>query len=262
MSGEPVLFAHSGSIARITLNRPAEGNAIDMKMAHGLAAVALRCETDTSIRCVVLSGLGRLFCVGGDLRLFNDAGPQISRVLSELAGTLHDALTHFARMQKPLLTLVNGPAAGAGLSLCLLGDVVLAVRSAHFTCAYTGIGLTPDGGMTWMLPRLVGVRRAQEMLLTNRRIEASEAARIGLITRMVDDESLAEEGAKLASSLAQSATRALGATRLLILESLSSSFETQLAREARSIAAAGANDESAEGIAAFVSKRIPNFNGA
>jgi len=137
-----------------------------------------------------------------------------------------------------------------------------AARSAHFTCAYTGIGLTPDGGMTWMLPRLVGVRKAQEMLLTNRRIGASEAERIGLVTRVVDDESLAEEGAKLASTLAQSATRALGATRSLILEAFDSSFDTQLAREARAISDAGKGRESIEGISAFFSKRLPNFTGA
>jgi 2-(1,2-epoxy-1,2-dihydrophenyl)acetyl-CoA isomerase len=262
MSDEPLLFTRSGPIAQITLNRPAQANAIDMKMAHDLATLALRCDTDVSIRCVVLSGIGRLFCAGGDLSLFSGAGRQISSVLSELAGTLHTALTRFARMQKPLLTVVNGPAAGAGLSLALLGDVVLAARSAHFTCAYTSIGLTPDGGMTWMLPRLVGVRKAQEMLLTNRRIGATEAERIGLITRVVDDESLTEEGAKIASTLAQSATRALGATRSLILESFDSSFETQLEREARTIAAAGKDGESVEGIAAFVSKRLPNFDGA
>ena len=262
MSDQPVLFTPSGPIAQITLNRPDRGNAIDMKMARDLATAAFRCDTDASIRCVVLSGLGRQFCAGGDLRLFGDAGQGISGVLSELAETLHAALTRFARMQKPLLALINGPAAGAGLSLGLLGDLVLAVRSAHFTCAYTGIGLTPDGGMTWMLPRLVGVRKAQEMLLTNRRIGAIEAERIGLITRVVDDESLAEEGAKLASTLAQSATRALGATRSLILESFDSSFETQLEREARTIAAAGTNGESAEGISAFASKRPPHFIGA
>jgi 2-(1,2-epoxy-1,2-dihydrophenyl)acetyl-CoA isomerase len=261
MSDEPVLFTRSGPIAYLTLNRPTHGNAIDLAMARALAAAALRCDTDASIRCVVVTGLGRLFCAGGDISLFKDAGREISGVLSELAGTLHGALTRFARMRKPLLTLVNGPAAGAGLSLCLLGDVVLAAHSAHFTCAYTGIGLTPDGGMTWMLPRLVGLRKAQEMLLTNRRIGSSEAERIGLVTRVVDDEALAEEGAKLASTLAQSATQALGATRSLILESFDSSFEAHLEREARTIAAAGMSRESVEGISAFVAKRAPEFQG-
>jgi 2-(1,2-epoxy-1,2-dihydrophenyl)acetyl-CoA isomerase len=259
MSEAPVLFTRSGPIGQITLNRPAQGNAIDMVMASELAAIALQCDADESIRCVVVSGLGRLFCAGGDLGVFKDAGPQISGLLSELAGTLHTALTRLARMQKPLLTLINGPAAGAGLSLAILGDVVLAGRSAHFTCAYTSIGLAPDGGMTWMLPRLVGLRKAQEMLLMNRRIDAGEAAQIGLITRVVGDETLAEEGAKIASTLALSATRALGATRSLLLQSFDSGFETQLEREARAIAAAGKDRESVEGIAAFVSKRPPDF---
>ena len=259
MSDEPVLFTRVGPIAQIILNRPAQGNAIDMRMARDLATIALQCDTDASIRCVVVSGQGKRFCAGGDISLFENAGQQISAVLSELAGTLHIAVTRLARMQKPLLTLINGPAAGAGLSLAILGDVVLAARSAHFTCAYTGIGLTPDGGMSWMLPRLVGFRKAQEMLLTNRRIGASEAERVGLITRVVDDESLAEAGTTLASTLAQSATRALGATRSLLLQSFDSTFETQLEREARTIAAAGTTGESAEGIAAFVAKRAPIF---
>jgi 2-(1,2-epoxy-1,2-dihydrophenyl)acetyl-CoA isomerase len=232
-----------------------------MNMARDLATMALQCDTDTSIRCVVLSGEGRRFCVGGDLGVFSGAGRGIPAFLSELAGTLNAALTRLARMPKPLLTLINGPAAGAGLSLAILGDVVLAATSAHFTCAYTGIGLTPDCGMTWMLPRLVGVRKAQEMLLTNRRIGASEAERLGLVTRVVDDKSLPEEGATLASTLAQSATRALGATRSLLLQSFESSFETHLELEARTIAAAGTTAESAEGISAFVSKRSPHFIG-
>jgi 2-(1,2-epoxy-1,2-dihydrophenyl)acetyl-CoA isomerase len=256
-----VLFTRSGAIGQVSLNRPLQGNAIDMGLARELAAVALQCDTDASIRCVVLSGVGRRFCVGGDLGLFRDAGPQISGLLNELAGTLHTALVRLARMQKPLLTLINGPAAGAGLSLAMLGDVVLAARSAHFTCAYTGIGLTPDGGMTWMLPRLVGVRKAQEMLLTNRRVAASEAEQIGLITRVIDDGELAEEGAKLAATLAGSATRAIGATRSLLLQSFDSSFETQLELELRAISAAGKDAESAEGIAAFVAKRPPDFRG-
>jgi 2-(1,2-epoxy-1,2-dihydrophenyl)acetyl-CoA isomerase len=262
MSDGPVLFTRSGPVAKITLNRPTHGNAINLELARALAAVSLQCDTDESIRCVVLGASGRLFCVGGDLNQFHDAGTEISDFLSELARTLHTAISLLARMRKPLLTLVNGPAAGAGLSVALLGDVVLTARSAHFACAYTSIGLTPDGGMTWMLPRLVGLRKAQEMLLTNCRIGSSEAERIGLITRVVDDEVLPHEGAALAATLARSATHALGATRSLILESFDSSFDTQLAREARTIAAAGKRGEGVEGIAAFVSKRAANFDGA
>jgi len=260
MSEASVLVTRSGPTAHITLNRPAQGNAIDLGMARELAAAALACDIDPSVRCVVLTGNGRLFCAGGDVGLFLDAGPQIASCLSELAGAVHVALTRFARMQKPLLTLINGPAAGAGLSLAVSGDVVLAARSAHFTAAYTALGLTPDGGMTWILPRLIGTRKAQEMLLTNRRVDAVEAERIGLVTRVVDNEALAAEGAQIAATLARAPTQALGATRSLLLQSFESSYETHLEREARAIVAAGRSAESAEGIAAFAAKRPPNFS--
>jgi 2-(1,2-epoxy-1,2-dihydrophenyl)acetyl-CoA isomerase len=259
MNEQPVLFNQSGSIARVTLNRPTQGNALDMQMARDLSSAALRCDTDASIRSVVLTGSGRMFCVGGDLAVFSSAGDKIPALLSELAGWLHSALVRLARMQKPLLVLVNGPAAGAGLSLSLLGDVVIAAKSAHFTSAYTGIGLTPDGGLTWILPRLVGIRTAQEMILTNRRIGSAEAQSNGLITRVVDDDALALEGDKMAATLSQSATKALGMARSLILQSFHTSFETQLEDEARSIASAGRDAESIEGIAAFMAKRPPQF---
>jgi 2-(1,2-epoxy-1,2-dihydrophenyl)acetyl-CoA isomerase len=259
MNEQPVLFNQSGSIARVTLNRPTQGNALDMQMARDLSSVALRCDTDASIRCVVLTGAGRMFCAGGDLAVFSSAGNQIPALLSELAGWLHSALVRLTRMQKPLLVLVNGPAAGAGLSLSLLGDVVIAAKSAHFTSAYTGIGLTPDGGLTWTLPRLVGIRTAQEMILTNRRIGSAEAQSNGLITRVVDDDVLALEGDKMAATLSQSATKALGMARSLILQGFHTSFETQLEAEARSIASAGRDAESIEGIAAFMAKRPPQF---
>jgi len=262
MSQESVVTSRSAGIASITLNRPAQGNAINLQLARELEAAARECDSDASIRCVVISGAGRLFCAGGDLSVFKDAGTEVAGVLTELAGTIHSAISHLAHMQKPLLCLVNGPAAGAGLSLALLGDVVLAAQSSHFTCAYTGIGLTPDGGMTWLLPRLIGMRRAQDMLVTNRRIGAGEAERIGLVTRVVNDEALAEEGANLALSLAQSATLALGATRSLIFQSFDSSLDSQLARESGAIATAGGRFESHEGISAFIAKRSPNFKGA
>jgi 2-(1,2-epoxy-1,2-dihydrophenyl)acetyl-CoA isomerase len=260
MTDEPILFEFSNSIARITLNRPTKGNAIDLSLARALFDAAIRCDTDSAVGCVVLTGAGRAFCVGGDLALLNSAGPKVPSVLSELTGFLHMAVTRLARMQKPLLTLVNGPAAGAGLSLALLGDIVLAAESAHFTSAYTAIGLTPDGGLTWLLPRILGLRRAQEMILTNRRIDAAEAESIGLVTRVVSDATLTLEGTTLATRLAESPTQALGKARSLLLESFGVSIETQLEREARTITAAGANAESAEGIAAFLGKRKPDYS--
>jgi 2-(1,2-epoxy-1,2-dihydrophenyl)acetyl-CoA isomerase len=166
-------------------------------------------------------------------------------------------MARFARMNKPLVTLVNGPAAGAGVSLAALGDIVLASRAAHFTLAYTAIGLTPDGGSSWLLPRLVGLRRAQELVLTNRRLSADEAADWGLITRAVDD--LEAAGEELIAQLAKGATTALGGARRLLLSSFGATFETQMETEARSIADHSRTPAAREGISAFIEKRPPAF---
>ncbi len=260
----PLLFERDGAIARLTLNRPSAGNAIDLAMAHALMEAAIGCDEDPSIRCVILSGNGRLFCGGGDLGGFVAAGAATPAHLKELTAYFHMAISRLARMPKPLLTVVNGPAAGAGLSLAILdslteGDIVLAARSAHFTLAYTGIGLSPDGGSTWLLPRLIGLRRTQELVLTNRRVPAVEAAEIGLVTRTVDDEALVAEAQAIAQQLAESATGALGRARNLLVASFEESLETHMEREARAIADASRGAEGQEGLAAFLAKRKPRF---
>ncbi len=257
----PLSFIQEQGIATLTLNRPAAGNVIGLPMARALLEAAIRCDTDAAIRCVVLTGTGKLFCGGGDVGGFATAGEAVPAHLSELAGTLHMAVSRLLRMAKPLLVLVNGPAAGAGFSLAIAGDVVLAARSAHFTAAYSAVGLTPDGGMSWMLPRYVGLRRAQEILLTNRRVTAEEAERIGLITRCVDDDRLQEEGMQVARQLAASATQALAGTRALLLDGATSPLEAQLERETRSIMRAGGTADSREGVAAFTERRKPEFRG-
>jgi 2-(1,2-epoxy-1,2-dihydrophenyl)acetyl-CoA isomerase len=254
---EIILFDVADGIARITLNRPKRGNGLDLDVARALLRLAIACDQDPAIRCVVLTGAGRMFSVGGDIGGFQNAGDAADQYLSELAGLMNLAVSRLARMTKPLLVLVNGPAAGAGLSLALAGDVVLASSAAHFTAAYTAIGLVPDCGLTWWLPRMVGLRRAQEMVVTNRRISAEEAAAIGLVTRIVPD--LEADGRAAAEQLAASATHAIGAARQLLLESSHTSLETQLEKEARAISAAGRSAEGREGVAAFIARRKPKF---
>ena len=256
-----IAFTVEDGIGRITLDRPAAGNAIDLPLARALLAAAIRCQTDDMIRCIVLTGYGRLFCAGGDVQLLAGAGDRRSDVLSELIATFHAAVARLARAPKPLVTLVNGPAAGAGFSLAMLGDVVIGARSAHFTAAYGAIGLTPDGGLSWLLPRLVGLRKAQDIILTNRRIKADEAEAIGLVTRIVDDEALADEGLKAAAALADAPMAALAASRALLADSFETGLETQLDRELRSMARAGAGPESEEGLSALLAKRTANFRG-
>lgn len=254
-----VLLDLDGPVARITLNRPENGNALNQPMADALLDIALKVAHDPAVRVVTLTGAGRMFCVGGDIGAFGDNSDAIGGFLAHLAGTLHQAMAQFASMKKPLVTLVNGPAAGAGMSLAISGDFVLAAPGAHFTAAYGGIGLTPDGGMSWMLPRLVGLRQAQDIILSNRRVAADEATRIGMVTRLVEDGALGDEGAALASQLAQRAVGAMGQARWLLQTGMTEGLVTQMDRELQSIVKAGEGAEGREGIGAFLSRRAPDF---
>lgn len=253
-------FERDGARARIVLNRPQAGNAIDLPMAQALVTAAIACDQDETIRCVELTGEGRFSCVGGDVAAFATA-ENTAAFLSELAGVLHMALSRLARMSKPLVVSVNGPAAGAGVSLAALGDLVLAKRSAHFTLAYGAIGLTPDGGATWLLPRLIGLRRTQDLIMSNRRVLAEEAATIGLITAMVEDADFVAEVDAACARLARGPTAALGGAKALLATSFANGLEIQMELEARAIAAAGARAESREGVRAFLEKRAPDFSG-
>jgi 2-(1,2-epoxy-1,2-dihydrophenyl)acetyl-CoA isomerase len=258
MSG-PVELSCVDKIATLTLSRPNQGNTIDPAMALALLKAAEQYDEDDDVRCVILTGRGKLFCGGGDVGAFAAAGDNVSAFLNDLAGTLHAAIVRLMRMRKPLITLVNGPAAGAGMSLAMIGDFALTARSAHFSAAYTALGLSPDGGMSWLLPRVVGLRRAQEIILSNRRVSSDEAERIGLVTRVVEDEQLAAAGADIAAKLAAEPVAALGAARRLLLESYDSTLEAQLEREMRSIAELGSSDESRRRTAGFAARR--NSNG-
>lgn len=254
-----MLFDRNGPIATLTLNRPDVGNAIDIPLARSLMEAAIACDEDDAIRCVVLTGSGRLFCAGGDVASFATAGESIPAFLKEITAYLHAAITRLARMGKPLVTAVNGPVAGAGIGLALVGDIALAARSAHFTLAYSALGLSPDGGATWLLPRLIGLRRTQEMALLNTRVTAEEAASQGMITRVVDDAALSAEATAVAERLATAATPALGKVRNLLLASFGASYEAQMDAEARTIAELSRMPHGREGIAAFSAKRKPKF---
>jgi 2-(1,2-epoxy-1,2-dihydrophenyl)acetyl-CoA isomerase len=247
-------------VARVMLDRPDVGNAIDIPLARALMKAAIACDESSDVRCVLLTGAGKLFCAGGDIRAFEQAGDEIGAFMKEVTGYLHTAISRFARMDKPLVTAVNGPAAGAGFSLAILGDLALAAPSASFSLAYSGLGLSPDGGSSWLLPRLVGLRRAQELCLRNTRVTAHDAAAIGLVTRVVEGDLQAEASA-LAAELAAAPTSALGAARRLLIDSFSNTFETQMELESRSMAAQSRTPEGREGVArflAYVARRPPS----
>jgi 2-(1,2-epoxy-1,2-dihydrophenyl)acetyl-CoA isomerase len=257
-----LLFERVGSVAWLTLDRPDAANAIDVPMAKALMETTIECDEDPTIRCVILTGNGRMFCAGGDVAGFGKMGDALPAHIKQTTAYLHAAITRLARMDKPLITAVNGPAAGAGIGLAVIGDIVLAAPEAHFTMAYTALGMSPDGGTSWLVPRLVGLRRAQELFFRNTRVLATEAAKMGLVTRVVEGGSLIEEATALADELVTSATSALGATRRLLLDSLVTPLETHLDAEARSIVSQSRRSEGREGIAAFLSKRKPTFQDA
>lgn len=263
MSYQTLLFEISDNVATITLNRPDYANSLDKTMSQELMDVAIRCDEDPAIRAVVLTGgTGKMFSAGGDLKSFSAMGDDIGAGLKELTIYLHGAVSRFARMDAPLITAINGIAAGAGFSLAVCGDLVIAAESAKFTMAYTAAGLSPDGSSTYFVPRLIGVQRSKELMLTNRRLSAQEAYEWGLLSKVVADNELMTEAGNLAKTLAKGPTRAYGSVKKLLNETLNQSLETQMELEARQIADMVKTDDGREGLSAFVNKRQPKFTGS
>ncbi|MEM7358723.1 MAG: enoyl-CoA hydratase-related protein [Pseudomonadota bacterium] len=252
-------FDKQNRVATITLYRPEEANGLNTEMAAELAQAAQFCSVDADIKAVILTGNGRFFCAGGDVKSMAEFGDQVSTGLKGLADNLHNALSVFARMDAPLIVAVNGTAAGAGFSMAIAGDLVLAAESANFTMAYTKVGLSPDGGSTYHLPRLVGVRKTQELMFTNRVLSATEAVEWGLINRAVADDELLAETQKLAQMFVKGARGSNKAIKDMLLQSFGNGLETQLEIEGRTIAACAGSADGKEGVAAFVEKRKPEF---
>lgn len=250
----------SDGIATITLNRPRVGNALTMQMGQELMNASICCDDDPEVQAVVLTGAGRMFCVGADLKLFPSAGPKMATEIKLLTTWLHAAISRFVRMDAPLICAINGTAAGAGMSLALIGDMALVAESARFTMAYSRIALTPDCAATYYLPRLVGFRRAFELYATNRILSATEAKTWGLINQVVPNDVLLSEAQALAAQLAAGPTQAIGATKRLLHGAWTESLESQMEQETRTITNAARCPEASEGFEAFFEKREPNFS--
>lgn len=254
---ETLKFTRDGSVVAIVLDRPDAANGMNAEMTRDLAAAATLCDT-AETKVVTLTGAGRFFCAGGDLKAMA-AADDPGAFVKNMANDLHRAMSTFARMDAVLITAVNGVAAGAGFSLGVSGDLVLAAESASFTMAYTKAGLSPDGGASYVLPRLIGLRRTQELMITNRVVKAADALDWGLVTTVVPDAELADTLTELAEQVAAGARGSNSAVKQLLLSSYSSGYEAQLEHEARHIATNASSADGREGVAAFVGKRAPAF---
>lgn len=262
---EAILLEVREGIATVTLNRPEVLNALDDDMIAALVEVMTRVEADEAVRCVVLRGAGDHFMAGGDIKGFHGrlAEPPAERGAHFRAKIhkLHPAIVAMRRMPKPVIASLRGAAAGFGLSLALATDLAIAAEDAFFTLAYCLIGTSPDGGSSYHLPRIVGLRKAMEIALLGERFDAETAQRLGLVNWVVPADDLEAETAKLAARLAGGPGHALGQTKALLNASFDNPLEAQLALEAESFAACAATQDFAEGVTAFIEKRPAKFQG-
>ena len=259
---ETVLVERAGGVTLVTLNRPDRLNSFTVEMHEALAAAFTAIEGDQSCRCVLLTGAGRGFCAGQDLSDRAVAPGAEKRDLGESLESRYNPLVRRMRsLPKPIVVAVNGVAAGAGANLALHGDIVLAGRSARFIQSFARIGLMPDSGGTWTLTHLLGEARAKALAMLAEPLSAEQAAEWGLIWRAVDDGLLMDEARALAAHLASQPTQALAAIKAAIHEAATGTLDAQLDLEREGQRRLGYTDDYAEGVAAFMAKRSPNFTG-
>jgi 2-(1,2-epoxy-1,2-dihydrophenyl)acetyl-CoA isomerase len=261
---ERVHVTRHGDTALLVLNHPEVVNALSAEMTGGaLRALDFAARPDNGFRALVITGEGRGFCSGANLA--EGIGDGVADIPAAIAARLdklyHPLLRKLRDLPMPIVTAVNGPAVGIGMSLALMGDLVVAGRSAFFQLSFARIGLVPDGGSTWLLPRLIGLARARELSFLGERLPAEKALEWGLINRVCQDGELLSEALKLAETLARGPRVALAAMRRLFWESPHNSYERQLELERQCQQEAGATQDFIEGVGAFLQKRPPDFKG-
>ncbi len=255
MSGDRIAFSIEGAIARIVLNNPANRNAMDGVFIREFAAAALACEADPDLTAIVISARGDWFSAGGDLRSFMAHRDTIGAHVHELAGVLHTGVMALRRATAPVIAAVGGTAAGAGFSLVCGADIVVASEAARFVSAYTGMGLTPDGGGTHFLPRIVGRRVAFDLMATNPVLSAHEAKALGIVSRLVTPEALDEAVQTLVAQLADQPAGAVAGLKALLGRGQDDALASQLRAEMDSIARRVAEPATLERMERFLTRK-------
>lgn len=254
-----ILYSVAEGVASITLNRPEKFNSFNKEMAQRLQACLDEAAADEAVRCILLSGTGKAFCAGQDLSESPDPSTlDFEQILNERYNPI---VLRLRNIDKPVICAVNGVAAGAGANLALAGDIVLAKQSASFVQAFINIGLIPDCGGTFMLPRLVGAQRAMALCITGEKVMADDAVKMGMIYKAIPDEQFEAESMALAVKLAQMPTAGIALTKKLMNQSFEHSLEEQLHQEMLLQVAAGKTEDFKEGVAAFLEKRKAQFKG-
>ncbi len=247
-------------LARLTLVNGDKGNPLDLEFGKQFKAAAIELHSRSDLRAVLFTAEGKNFSVGGNLLAFADVD-DLPTFVRESTSEYHQALGLLMRLNAPIVSAVQGAVAGAGVALSVFADLVVASEDANWTVAYTAIGFSPDGASTFVLPRLIGMRKFQELVLTNRKVKAEEAREIGLVTEVVSASEVQERALALAQQLAEGPTLAFAASRRLLLETSDNTLDTQLAREAEFLSEICNSDDVGEGIAAALERRKADFRG-